>query len=68
MGKIFESGALDFSEFGEKTDGAETPWAEWYDKIKILQLFDELNFSLTYEKTFGFHEKEFIWHELTKTP
>jgi SAM-dependent methyltransferase len=64
--RFFESSALDFSEFGKKTDGAETPWAEWYDNLKILHLFDGLDFSLTYEKNFGKDEKEFIWHELTQ--
>ena len=64
--RFFESGALDFSEFGKKTDGAETPWAEWYDQLKALYLFESLDFSLTYEKKFGSYEKEFIWHELTK--
>jgi len=64
--RFFESGALDFKEFGEKTDGRGTPWAEWYDNLKILHLFEGLDFSLTYEKKFGNHEKEFIWHELTK--
>jgi hypothetical protein len=64
--RFFESGALDFSEFGEKTDGAETPWADWYDQLKVLQLFENLDFSLSYDRKFGSYEKEFIWHELTK--
>jgi hypothetical protein len=64
--RFSESGALDFHEFGEKTDGLGTPWAKWYDNLKILHLSDGLDFSLTYEKKFGKDEKEFIWHELTQ--
>ena len=28
-------GALPFSEFGKRTDGERTPWAEWYDLEKV---------------------------------
>jgi len=64
--RFFESGALDFSEFGKKTDGEATPWAEWYDHHKIRHLFDGLDFSLTYERLFGRNNDEFIWHEMTQ--
>ena len=28
-------GSLPFSEFGKRTDGERTPWAEWYDLEKV---------------------------------
>ena len=28
-------GALPFTEFGKRTDGERTPWAEWYDLEKV---------------------------------
>jgi SAM-dependent methyltransferase len=31
-----DEGRLPFEEWGEKTDGAGTPWAEWYDTRKLL--------------------------------
>jgi len=31
-----EEGQLPFDRWGEKTDGAGTPWAEWYDTEKLV--------------------------------
>jgi SAM-dependent methyltransferase len=30
-------GSLPFAEFGKRTDGERTPWAEWYDLAKMKQ-------------------------------
>ena len=30
-------GSLPFAEFGKRTDGERTPWAEWYDLAKVKQ-------------------------------
>jgi hypothetical protein len=31
-----DQGKLPFDRWGEKTDGAGTPWAEWYDADKLV--------------------------------
>jgi 2-polyprenyl-3-methyl-5-hydroxy-6-metoxy-1,4-benzoquinol methylase len=32
-----DEGSLSFDRWGEKTDGAGTPWAEWYDTDKLIE-------------------------------
>lgn len=60
------SGANDFGEFGRKTDGERTPWAEWYDDAKIRKLFGP-GFELRWSKNFGCHdEPDFNWFEVAK--
>src|SRR5256885_13135780 len=34
--RSMEEGQLPFDRWGEKTDGAGTPWAEWYDTEKLV--------------------------------
>lgn len=60
-----ESGAKDFEEFGKMTDGARTPWCEWYEDDKIKQLYGD-DFELLFSKNFGKENKEFNWFELKK--
>jgi SAM-dependent methyltransferase len=31
-----DEGSMAFDKWGEKTDGAGTPWAEWYDSKKLI--------------------------------
>lgn len=59
------SGASNGSEFGKMTDGARTPWAEWYDDGKVRALFGP-RFRLEWSRNFGADEMEFNWFELTK--
>jgi SAM-dependent methyltransferase len=60
------SGAKNFHEFGQKTDGERTPWAEWYDDEKIRALFGS-GFDLRWSKTFGQgDEPDFNWFEVAK--
>jgi len=56
-------GRPSFEEFAIKTDWAGTPWAEWYDREKILRLFGD-NFRLNWWQNFN-HDK-FAWFDLTK--
>jgi len=54
-----------FEEFGKKTDGKRTPWAEWYDAEKIQKLFGS-NYHLNWWRNFGQSNTEFNWFELSK--
>jgi len=58
-------GARDGSEFGKMTDGARTPWAEWYDDDKVRELFGPA-FRLESSRNFGSDGIEFNWFELVK--
>ncbi len=55
----------DFAEFGRRTDGERTPWAEWYDDDKIQDLFGN-KFNLNWSRNFGKFNNEFNWFELSK--
>lgn len=59
------SGCANFEEFGKHTDGASTPWAEWYDAQKVQALFGP-QLRLNWSKNFGHDNIEFNWFELTK--
>jgi hypothetical protein len=59
------SGARDGAEFGTTTDGPRTPWAEWYDDDKVIELFGP-TFQLEWSRKFGADGIEFNWFELTK--
>lgn len=60
------SGARNFREFGRKTDGERTPWAEWYDDEKVRKLFGP-GFDLRWSKVFGRRDQpDFNWFELAK--
>lgn len=64
--RYVSSGAKDFHEFGQKTDGDRTPWAEWYDDDKIRALFGP-GFELRWSKVFGRRDKpDYNWFELVK--
>jgi SAM-dependent methyltransferase len=46
-------GALPFSEFGKRTDGDRTPWAEWYDLPKVKSRLFPARTSTVLDFTFG---------------
>jgi hypothetical protein len=41
---------------------ARTPWAEWYDGAKLLELLAPLPFGLVFEAEW--HDREFNWIDL----
>jgi 2-polyprenyl-3-methyl-5-hydroxy-6-metoxy-1,4-benzoquinol methylase len=55
-------GALPFDEWGERTDGAGTPWEEWYDVPKLLELLTPAKFDLVFYCEF--HNADFNWFDL----
>ncbi len=59
-------GSLDFSDWGEKTDGENTPWAEWYDVQKLLRSLDPYPFDIILD--LNFHDNDFNWFDLIKRP
>jgi SAM-dependent methyltransferase len=63
--RFIATGARDFEEFARRTDGARTPWAEWYDEEKVCRLFGP-GFQLNWSRRFGQQDIEFIWFDLTK--
>jgi SAM-dependent methyltransferase len=64
--RYVSSGARDFHDFGQKTDGDRTPWAEWYDDDKIRALFGP-GFELRWSKVFGRRdEADYNWFEVVK--
>jgi len=64
--RYVSSGAKDFHEFGQKTDGERTPWAEWYDDDKIRALFGP-GFELRWSKVFGRKgNPDYNWFEVVK--
>jgi hypothetical protein len=58
-------GVRNGAEFGKRTDGERTPWAEWYDQDKIRALFGP-DFRLEWWRNFGKNDSEFNWFDLTK--
>lgn len=58
-------GKPDFGKFGIMTDGAGTPWAEYYDEEKIQKLFGP-SYSLLKATRWGHQNAEFINFELVK--
>lgn len=57
-------GALNFQEWGEKTDGENTPWVEWYDLDKLLQALKPAEFAVVL--SFNFHNDDFNWFDLMR--
>ena len=41
-------GSLPFDQWGVKTDGEGTPWAEWYDADKLIDALKPARFELVY--------------------
>jgi SAM-dependent methyltransferase len=59
-------GCVPFDIWGEITDGAGTPWAEWYDLPKLLELLAPAHFELVLCQEF--HGSDFIWFDLLHSP
>jgi len=57
-------GRLPFHQWGERTDGPGTPWAEWLDVDELLRRLDPFHFDVLLD--FTFHGDEFIWFDLIK--
>ncbi|HNV87256.1 MAG TPA: class I SAM-dependent methyltransferase [Candidatus Omnitrophota bacterium] len=55
-------GFVPFDRWGEMTDGAGTPWAEWYDPAKILRLLKPGRFETVLCREFS--GGSFIWFDL----
>jgi|SRR5579859_3668753 len=55
-------GSLSFSEWGERTDGEGTPYAEWYDLNKLLQLLTPAKFDPLFHCEW--HNYDFNWFDL----
>lgn len=51
-----------FSKWGEITDGAGTPWCEWYDLPKLLSMFEPATFEVVLYQEF--HDSDFNWFDL----
>jgi SAM-dependent methyltransferase len=59
------AGRPPFGEFGARTDGPGTPWAEWYDEDKILALFGPA-WALRDTVHWGSADSRFVTFELVK--
>jgi SAM-dependent methyltransferase len=57
-------GALPFDRWGGKTDGENTPWAEWYDLAKIRAALQPARFDVVL--SLEFHNSDFIWFDLVR--
>ncbi len=51
-----------FAHWGLTTDGAGTPWAEWYDVEKLLKMFDFARFDIVLYQEF--HNSDYNWFDL----
>ena len=58
------TGKLPFEKWGEKTDGKGTPWCEWYDLDKLLELLKPAHFNPVLN--FDFHNNDFNWFDLVR--
>jgi hypothetical protein len=56
------AGSPPFHKWGAMTDGADTPWAEWYDLPKLLSLLEPAQFDVVL--CLEFHDHNFIWFDL----
>jgi len=51
-----------FRTWGEATDGAGTPWAEWYDVPKLLKMLEPGKFDVVLYREF--HGNQLNWFDL----
>jgi len=59
-----DEGALPFHQWGERTDGPGTPWAEWYDLDKLLARLAPARFDVVLNVTRC--HGAFIWLDLLR--
>jgi len=60
-------GGGNFEKFGRDTDGAATPWAEWYEPgklLKVLEFGGEVKMKVNWCGIYN--HNEFSWFELTR--
>jgi SAM-dependent methyltransferase len=57
-------GSLAFHEWGERTDGSGTPWAEWCDIDTRLEMLSPASFETVL--AFNFHYDDFNWFDLIR--
>jgi SAM-dependent methyltransferase len=57
-----EHGRPPFRTWGEATDGAETPWCEWYDVPKLLKMLEPGKFEVVLYREF--HRNQLNWFDL----
>lgn len=57
-------GRLGFDQWGKRTDGAATPWAEWYDLTRLRERLRPAKFDPVL--SFNFHGDDFIWFDLVR--
>jgi 2-polyprenyl-3-methyl-5-hydroxy-6-metoxy-1,4-benzoquinol methylase len=58
-------GSLPFDQWGKCTDGAATPWAQWYDLPQVLERLQPAEFQTVL--AFNFHNNDFNWFDLLRT-
>ena len=63
--RFIASGTSSGEDFAKTTDGERTPWIEWYDQSKVMQLVGP-EFSINWWRNFGTDNIEFNWFELSK--
>jgi SAM-dependent methyltransferase len=57
-------GKLPFDQWGLQTDGAGTPWVEWYDLDKLQAILKPAQFDVILY--FEFHNGDFNWFDLLR--
>lgn len=57
-------GSLPFDQWGVKTDGAGTPWVEWYDLDKLRARLAPATFDAVL--AMNFHGDDFNWFDLVR--
>jgi hypothetical protein len=57
-------GQMPFDKWGEKTDGAGTPWVEWYDLDKVMLLLSPSRFDVVLH--FNFYNDALNWFDLIR--
>ncbi len=57
-------GRLPFKVWGEYTDGAGTPWMEWYDLLKMRRRLEPAKFEVVLYHEF--HNGDFNWFDLVR--
>jgi 2-polyprenyl-3-methyl-5-hydroxy-6-metoxy-1,4-benzoquinol methylase len=55
-------GSVDFTKWGEMTDGPGTPWMEYHDRDKIKWLFEDSQIQILFECEF--HNSDFNWFDI----
>lgn len=58
-------GRLPFEQWGEITDGPGTPWAEWYDVEKLLDVLSPAQFEVVLN--LDIRSGEFVWFDLVRS-